>query len=79
MDILDPRNIDCFLRVWGPPVHGRLQLQIQQGHSWRRIRRGVLTTPSCTPFYFKSGTGLSLADAPFLFSVQVIETSILID
>jgi hypothetical protein len=30
-------------------------------------------------FYFKSGTGLSLADAPFLFSVQVIETSILID
>ena len=26
-----------------------------------------------------SGTGLSLADAPFLFSVQVIETSILID
>jgi hypothetical protein len=29
-------------------------------------------------FYFKSGTGLSLADAPFLFSVQVIETSILI-
>ena len=32
----------------------------------------------CVYLFFKSGTGLSHADAPFLFSVQVIETSILI-
>ena len=41
---------------------------------------GAIAMPrGCKSFYFKSGTGLSLADAPFLLSVQIIETSILID